>query len=113
MPTEDDFSEENYFNNSVFNPWLLEVYGALHDKCIESRNVAEQWISAQDTRKLKPRWSEKDQESFGKEVATNRAEVKARCTKLEKMAKGLQEKINQVKPLRKSVGIPSWLDSFV
>lgn len=99
--------------NSVFYPWLLEVYGALHDKCIESRNVADQWISAEKGRTYKPRWSEKDQKSFGKEVATNRVEVKTRCTKLDKMAKSLQERIDRIKSLKASVGIPSWLDSFV
>ena len=99
--------------NSVFYPWLLEVYGALHDKCVESRSVAEQWISAEKTRKYKPRWTEKDQNSFGKEVARTRAEVKTRCTKLEKMAKSLQEKIDRIKSLKESVGILSWLDGFV
>ena len=99
--------------NSVFYPWLLEVYSTLHDKCIESRSVAEQWISAEKTRKYKPRWTEKDQNSFGKEVAITRAEVKTRCTKLEKMAKSLQEKIDRIKSLKESVGILSWLESFV
>ncbi|KAG0127850.1 hypothetical protein HOY82DRAFT_624186, partial [Tuber indicum] len=105
--TEDDLSGENYFKtmnkNSVFYPWLLEVYGALRDKCIESRNVAEQWISAEKAREYKPRWSEKDQKSFGEEVAKNRADVKARCTKLEKMAKNLQERIDRIKTLKESL----------
>ncbi|PWW77872.1 hypothetical protein C7212DRAFT_176264 [Tuber magnatum] len=105
--TEDDLSGENYFKtmnkNSVFYPWLLEVYGALRDKCTESRNVAELWMSVEKTRKYKPRWSEKDQKSFGEEVAKNRIEVKARCTKLEKMAKNLQERIDRIKTLKESL----------
>jgi len=98
--------------NSVFYPWLLEVYGTLRDKCIESRSVAEQWISAEKTRKYKPRWTEKDQKNFGEEVARNRMEVKTRCTKLEKMAKNLQERIDRIKTLKESVSIPPWLDGL-
>jgi len=111
--TEDDLRGENYFKtmnkNSVFYPWLLEVYGTLRDKCIESRSVAEQWISAEKTRKYKPRWTEKDQKSFGEEITRNRMEVKTRCTKLEKMAKNLQERIDRIKTLKESVGIPHGL----
>ncbi|CUS15020.1 unnamed protein product [Tuber aestivum] len=105
--TEDDLSGENYFKtmnkNSVFYPWLLEVYGALRDKCTESRNVADLWMSAEKTRKYKPRWSEKDQKGFGEEVAKNRIEVKARCIKLEKTAKNLQERIDRIKTLKESL----------
>ncbi|KAG0639076.1 hypothetical protein HOY80DRAFT_1075675 [Tuber brumale] len=70
--TEDDLRGENYFKtmnkNSVFYPWLLEVCSALQDKCSKSRRVAEQWISAEKTREYQPRWSEKDQKSFGEDV---------------------------------------------
>ena len=99
--------------NSVFYPWLLEVYGALHEKCIESRNVAKQWISAENAREYKPRWTERDQKTFGKVVARNKEDVKIRCTKLEKMAKRLHKKIDRIKSLKESVAILSWLDSFV
>ncbi|CAZ82299.1 unnamed protein product [Tuber melanosporum] len=105
--TEDDLSGENYFKtmnkNSVFYPWLLEVCSALLEKCKETRSVAEQWISAEKTREYKPRWSEKDQKSFGEEVAKNRADVMARCAKLEKMAKNLQERIDRNKTLKESL----------
>ncbi|PWW77876.1 hypothetical protein C7212DRAFT_276900 [Tuber magnatum] len=107
--TEDDLSGENYLKtmnkNIVFYPWLLDVYGALRDKCNKSRNVAEQWITAEGTRKYKPRWSEKDQKSFGEEVAKNQMEVKTRCTRLEKMAKNSQERIDRIKTLKE------WLSS--
>ncbi|RPA93201.1 hypothetical protein L873DRAFT_1706507 [Choiromyces venosus 120613-1] len=105
--TEDDLSGENYFKtmnkNSVFYPWLLEVYGALRDKCIESRIVAEHWLSAEKTRKYKPRWSEKDQKTFGEKVMTSRLEVNSLCTKVEKMAKNLQERIDRIKTLKESL----------
>ncbi|KAG0125687.1 hypothetical protein HOY82DRAFT_630350 [Tuber indicum] len=62
--TENDLRGENYFKkmnkNSVFYPWLLDVYGALLDRCKESRKVAVLWITAEAGRKYKPRWSEKD-----------------------------------------------------
>ncbi|KAG0635831.1 hypothetical protein HOY80DRAFT_892376, partial [Tuber brumale] len=105
--TEDDLRGENYFKtmkkNSVFYPWLLEVYGALRDKCSESRSVAEQWILAEERRKHKPRWSEKDQRKFGEEIAQNRADVKARCAELEKMARNLRERIDRIKILKESL----------
>ncbi|CUS15021.1 unnamed protein product [Tuber aestivum] len=112
---EDDLGGENYFKtmnrNSVFFLWLIEVYGTLWGKCIESRNVAEQWIPAEQTRKYKPRWSEKDQKTFDEEVAEYRMEVKARCLKLEKMAKSLQERIDRIKTLKDFVDILPRLDS--
>ncbi|KAG0634172.1 hypothetical protein HOY80DRAFT_929091 [Tuber brumale] len=105
--TEDDLRGENYFKtmdkNSAFYPWLLEVYGALQDKCSKSRRVAEQWISAEKTREYKPRWSEKDQKRHGKEAAKNRADVKARCTELKEMAGNLQERIGRIKTRKESL----------
>ncbi|KAG0634168.1 hypothetical protein HOY80DRAFT_895355 [Tuber brumale] len=105
--TEDDLNGENYFKtmnkNSVFYPWLLEVYGALRGKCNESLHVAEQWLWAKRTRVYKPLWPEKDRKSFGEEVAKNRAEVKARCAKLKKMAENLQERVDRIKTLKESL----------
>ncbi|KAG0634173.1 hypothetical protein HOY80DRAFT_1140886 [Tuber brumale] len=105
--TEDDLHGENYFKtmnkNSVFYPWLLEVYGALQDKCSKSRRVAEQWISAEKTREYQPRWSEKDQKSFGEEVEKKRADVKARCAMLEKMENNLGERSDWIKILKESL----------
>ncbi|KAG0634170.1 hypothetical protein HOY80DRAFT_929088 [Tuber brumale] len=105
--TEDDLSGKNYFKtmnkNSAFYPWLLELYGSLQDKCNKSRRIAEQWISAEKTREHKPRWSEKDQKRHGKEVAKNRADVKARCTELEEMAGNIQERIDRIKTRKESL----------
>ncbi|CUS15022.1 unnamed protein product [Tuber aestivum] len=92
---------ETLNKNSVFYPWLLGIYRILRDKCKASSNAADQWILAEKTRKYKPRWSEKDQKSFGEDVAKNRMEVKARCTELEKMAKNLQDQIDEIKHLKK------------
>ncbi|CAZ82302.1 unnamed protein product [Tuber melanosporum] len=104
---EDDLRGENYFKtmnkNSVFYPWLLDVYGALQDKCRETSTVAMQWISEEERRKYKPRWSEKDQRKFGEEIVQNRADVKARCAKLEKMSKNLQERIDRIRNLKESL----------
>ncbi|KAG0125685.1 hypothetical protein HOY82DRAFT_492657 [Tuber indicum] len=105
--TEDDLRGENYFKtmnkNSVLYPWLLEVYGSLRDKCIESQSVAKQWVSPEKSPEYKPRWSEKDQRDFGKEVAKNRANVKARCSELGKMADDLKERIDRIKTLKESL----------
>ncbi|CAZ82307.1 unnamed protein product [Tuber melanosporum] len=105
--TEDDLRGENYFKtmnkNSVFYPWLLEVCGALQDKCSKSRRVAEQWLSAEKTREYQPRWSEKDQKIFGEEVAQNRADVEARCAMLEKMENNLKERSDWIKTLKESL----------
>ncbi|RPA93199.1 hypothetical protein L873DRAFT_1793824 [Choiromyces venosus 120613-1] len=104
--TEDDLSEENFLTtmskNSVFYPWLLRVYGALRDKCAKSRGVAELWLSAEKTRKYKPRWCENDQKEFGQDVAKKRREVKARCTMLEKLETNLNERIERIKILKES-----------
>ncbi|KAG0125691.1 hypothetical protein HOY82DRAFT_525163 [Tuber indicum] len=105
--TDDDLRGENYFKtmnkNSVFYPWLLQVYAALRGKCHGSRRIAEQWVSAENIRKHKPRWSEKDQKSFGEEVAQNRADVKARCAMLEKMENSVGERIEWIKTLKESL----------
>ncbi|KAG0125689.1 hypothetical protein HOY82DRAFT_630374 [Tuber indicum] len=105
--TEDDLRGEDYFRtmnkNSVFYPWLLEVYGGLRGKCNESRNVAEQWISAKKTRVHKPLWCEKDRKSFGEEASKSRADVRARCAKLKKMSENLQERIDRIKTLKESL----------
>ncbi|KAG0125684.1 hypothetical protein HOY82DRAFT_630338, partial [Tuber indicum] len=105
--TEDDLRGENYFKtmskNRAFYPWVLDVYGALRDKCKETRSVAMLWMSAEEKRKYKPRWSEKDQRDFGEEIVEKRADVKARCAKLEKMTKNLQERIERIKTLKESL----------
>ncbi|CAZ82301.1 unnamed protein product [Tuber melanosporum] len=105
--TGDDLRGENYFKtmnkNSVFYPWLLDVYSALRDKCNASRKIAAMWISAEYGRKYKPRWSEKDQKRFGNEVAQYRANVRARCARLEKMADDIQERIDRIKTLKESL----------
>ncbi|RPA93195.1 hypothetical protein L873DRAFT_1778268 [Choiromyces venosus 120613-1] len=105
--TEDDLSEENFFTtmnkNSVFYPWLLEVYGALRDKCAKSRSVAKLWLSAENERQYKSRWSENDQKEFGQDVANKRREVKARCTMLEKMETNFKERIERIKILKESL----------
>ncbi|KAG0635827.1 hypothetical protein HOY80DRAFT_1091638 [Tuber brumale] len=105
--TEDDLRGEDYFKtmkkNSVVYPWQLEVYGALRGKCSESRSVAMLWISAEERREHKPRWSGGDQRKFGKEIAQNRADVKSRCAKLEKMVKNLRERIDRIKTRKQSL----------
>ncbi|KAG0634171.1 hypothetical protein HOY80DRAFT_895359 [Tuber brumale] len=105
--TEEDLRGENYFKtmnkNSVFYPWLREVYITLWSKCRSSSHVAKQWISVESLRDHKPRWSEKDQKSFGDEVAQNQADVKERCAMLEKMEKDLDERIDWITDLKQSL----------
>ncbi|KAG0634165.1 hypothetical protein HOY80DRAFT_895366 [Tuber brumale] len=105
--TVDDLLGENYFDtmnkNSVFYPWLIGVYSALKGKCIKGRNAAEHWILAEEKRKYKPRWSIRDQKDFGEKVARSRADVKARCTMLKKMAEKLEERIDRVKTIKESL----------
>ncbi|KAG0125694.1 hypothetical protein HOY82DRAFT_492662 [Tuber indicum] len=105
--TEDDFSQENYAGtvkkSNIFYPWLLEVYGGLRDKCFESCSVAEQWISAEDTREYEPRWSEKNKTTFREEVVNNKKDVKIRCDKLRKIAKDLKERIERIETLKESL----------